>query len=419
MNNPVLIIGVGAEGPSSLPRGLQRRIAQADQLWGGRRLLEHWMSHPAPKVTLGADLAQRVQELRQRGDQRVVILASGDPGFYGIAATVLRVLPADEVEIVPHVTSLQLAFARIGEDWNDAALTSAHARPLAEVVGWARRARKVGVLTDREHTPAAVARTLLDAGLGDCRAVVAENLGLPDERISDTRLEALADAEFGAPGDKHGKHSHLNVLLLIRSDGWRPRPAFAPRPAGAYSHRGGLITKREVRAISLARLAPRETDTVWDIGAGSGAVSVEVAELAWRGRVYAVEKDAENVRYIRENASRFGVLNVTVVKGRAPEALEELPRPSAVFIGGTGGEMEAILRHVDAAAKRQPSGCRVVANLATLEHLVHMQRLMETLGWRPDVTQAIIARGREIAGLTRLAPLNPVFVLSGEVGNHD
>lgn len=409
MNNPVLIIGVGAEGPSSLPRALQRRIAQADQLWGGRRLLKHWISHPAPKVELGADLAQRVQELQQRGDQRVVILASGDPGFYGIAATVLRVLPADEVEIVPHVTSLQLAFARIGEEWNDAALTSAHARPLAEVVGWARRARKVGVLTDREHTPAAIARTLLDAGVGDCRAVVAENLGLPDEQITDTWLEALAEAEFGP----------LNVLLLIRSGDWRPRPAFAPRPAGAYAHRGGLITKREVRAISLARLAPRETDTVWDIGAGSGAVSVEMAELAWRGRVYAVEKDAENARYIRENAARFGVLNITVVEGRAPEALTELPRPSAVFIGGTGGEMEAILRHVDAAARRKPSGCRVVANLATLENLVSMQRVMEKLGWRPDVTQVSIARGRAIAGLTRLAPLNPVFILLGEVRKHD
>jgi precorrin-6Y C5,15-methyltransferase (decarboxylating) len=406
MNQPVLIVGVGGEGPNSLASGLLERIARADQLWGGKHLLAHWASHPAQKVIVGADVAQRVRQLVHRGDRRVVILASGDPGFYGIAATVLRVLPAEEVEVVPHVSSLQLAFARIGVDWNEAVLTSAHSRPLAEVVGWARRTHKLGILTDREHTPPAIARTLLDAGVGDCRAVVAENLGLPDERITDTRLEQLTDAESGP----------LNVLLLIRDADWQPQPAFAPRPEGAYAHRRGLITKREVRAISLARLALRETDTVWDIGAGSGAVSVEMAQLAWRGQVFAVERDAENVACIRQNVARFGALNVSVIEGSAPAALAGLPRPSAVFVGGTGGAMEPILRHIDGAAQ---SSCRVVANLATLENLVGMLQATRALGWRTEVMQASIAHGSDIAGLTRLAPLNPVFILSGQVGNDD
>ena len=141
--------------------------------------------------------------------------------------------------------------------------------------------------------------------------------------------------------------------MLIRDAGWQPRPAFAPRPDEAYAHRAGLITKADVRALSLARLALRETDCVWDIGAGSGALSVEMAELAWRGRVFAVESDPENLGFIEENIRRFGALNVTVVAGRAPGALTDLPEPSAVFIGGTGGEMEGILAHVARAGHRR------------------------------------------------------------------
>ena len=410
MTHPVLIVGVGAEGPDSLAPSLLARIAQADQLWGGKRLLAGWSAHAALdgpcRVVIGADVAQRVRQLVQRGDQRVVLLASGDPGFYGIAATVLRVLPAQEVEIVPHVSSLQLAFARVGVDWNEAALTSAHSRPLSEVVGWARRARKVGVLTDHQHTPPVIAQTLLDAGLADCRAVVAENLGLPDERVTDTRLTRLPESEFGP----------LNVLLLIQDAGWQPWPAFAPRPEAAYAHRRGLITKRDVRALSLARLALNETDVAWDIGASSGAVSVEMAELAWRGYVCAVERDAENAAYIHQNVARFGVLNVSIIQGCAPQALLDLPRPSAVFIGGTGGAMAPILDYVNGVAR---PGCRVVANLATLENLVQMLGVTQELGWQTEVAQASIAHGRAIAGLTRLAPLNLVFILSGKVGRDE
>jgi precorrin-6Y C5,15-methyltransferase (decarboxylating) len=400
--HPVLIVGVGGEGPAGLPSATLERIAQADQLWGGARLLAHWADHPAAKVTIGADTAARAAGLAQRGDARVVVLASGDPGLHGIAATLLRCLPAGEVEIVPHVSSLQLAFARAGIPWSDAAFTSAHARPLAEVAGWARRAAKLGILTDREHTPARIAQTLLDAGVEDCRAIVAENLGLPDERLTDTRLAALPGMDF-AP---------LNVLLLIHDAGWQPAPAFAPRPDDVYAHRRGLITKADVRTLSLARLALRETDTVWDIGAGSGAVSIEAAARAWRGRVFAVECDAENIGYLTENVARFGALNVTLVEGRAPAVLEGLPAPSAAFIGGTGGVMQEIMTFVAGAAR---PGCRVVVNLAMLERLHEAMTLMQGLGWTPQVAQVNIAHGKAIAGKTRLAPLNPVFIVSGVV----
>lgn len=402
MTQPVLVVGVGGEGPASLPAALLERINRADQLWGGRRLLAHWAGHPAKKVTIGANLTALMDELANRGSQKVVILASGDPGFYGIVGALARYLSPAELEVVPHASSLQLAFARLGLPWNNAIFTSAHARPLAEVVGWAKRAARLGILTDSNHTPALIAATLLEAGLPDCRAIVAENLGLPEERLVDTRLSALPEMVF-AP---------LNVLLLVRDEDWQPRPVFAPRPDTAYAHRRGLITKADVRALSLAHLELSETATAWDIGAGSGAVSIEMAELAWRGQVFAVEHDAENLAYIRRNIRQFGTLNVEVVAGRAPAALAGLPRPSAVFIGGTGGAMDEILAHIAQTAR---PGCPVVMNLATLENLNRAVNLMRSHGWLPQVTQAGLAQSRELAGLTRLSPLNPVFIVYGKV----
>ena len=402
MENKILVVGVGANGPGGLPVALQHRIAAADQLWGGKRLLALWPDHPAEKIVIGADIAERIESLAQRGDRRVVLLASGDPGFYGLTATLRRHLPTAELDIIPHPSSLQLAFARTGLPWNDAIFTSAHARPLAEVVGWAKRFPKLGILTDSTNTPAFIAETLLHAELPDCRAIVAENLGHPDEKIIDTRLADLPGVEFGP----------LNVLLLIQDEGWQPRPTFGPRPDEAYAHRRGLITKADVRALSLTRLALRQTDIVWDIGAGSGAVSIEMAELAWRGQVYAIEHDAQNLGYIRQNCQKFGTLNVTIVEGRAPTILTNLPAPSAVFIGGTGGGLTGILHFLNHAA---PPGCRVVMNLATLENLHQAMAQMKSLGWNPEFTQVNLAYSQPIAGLTRLTPHNPVFILSGKV----
>ena len=404
VKNPVLVVGVSGVGRAGLPADLLARIEAADELWGGRRLLAEWADHPAEKVAIGANVRTLPARAQARGDRRLVVLASGDPLFYGIGATLRERLPAEEVVIVPAPSSLQQAFARAGVSWSDAIFTSAHARPLAEVVGWARRAPKLGILTDRRHTPATIARLLLKSGLPDCRALVAENLGREEERLIDTRLAALPEMAF-AP---------LNVLLLLQDEGWRPQRLFAPRPESAYAHRRGLITKRDVRALSLVRLALGEQDVVWDVGAGSGAVSVEMAEIAWRGRVFAVERDEENLDYIRQNRRRYGALNVEVVAGSAPAALDALPGPDAVFIGGSGGQLAPILQRAVAAAR---PGARIVVNLTTLENLACGLETMTALGLAPELTQASVAHGKAIAGLTRLAPLNPVFILNGVVAN--
>jgi precorrin-6Y C5,15-methyltransferase (decarboxylating) len=185
------------------------------------------------------------------------------------------------------------------------------------------------------------------------------------------------------------------------------------------------VTQADIRALNLSRLALSETDTAWDIGAGSGAMSIEMSELAWRGQIFTIECNPENLDYIRENVASFGALNVQVIKGYAPAVLEGLPRPSAVFIGGTGGALEAILRHIDRVA---PNGCRVVMNLATLENLHAATAVMQALDWLPKVTQVNVAHGRSLPQnasstqqgesrptRTHLVPLNPMFILTGTV----
>ena len=230
-----------------------------------------------------------------------------------------------------------------------------------------------------------------------------ENLGTSEERISESRLGDLPGRQFGA----------LNVLLLIHDRGWKPKPAIPTRPDAAYAHMKGMITKADTRLMGIGRLELCETDVIWDIGAGSGAVSIEMAEIAWRGQVYAVEKDARNQECLRTNLDRYGVLNVEIVKGVAPEALVDLPAPDAVFIGGNGGRLEGILTEVEKSAL---PGCRVVAHFTLLENLVQASRWMNAHGWQPALTEVQFSHGKQIANGTHLEPENPVFILRGTVG---
>ncbi|MCE1252255.1 MAG: precorrin-6y C5,15-methyltransferase (decarboxylating) subunit CbiE [Anaerolineae bacterium] len=403
MPEKVTIIGLGADGAAVLSEQALNLIRKADELWGSRRLLEGWPDFQGKKVVLEKNLPAMLSGLTRRAESaRIVILASGDPGFYGVAAPVLRLLPPEEVWVIPAVSCLQTAFARIKVPWSDAVLTSAHARPLAELIGLARRQVKLGILTDPLHSPAFIADRLLAAGLPDCRAVVLENLGSPLEKISDIRLSGLLNRTFDP----------LNVLLLLQDAAWRPAPLLSLRPDAAYRHKNGLITKSDVRLAAIGRLRLSETDTVWDIGAGSGAVSIEMAEICWRGRVFALEKDEECLQYLRENTSRYGTDNVTVIAGCAPQALAGLPRPAAVFIGGSSGHLEDILECVKQSAG---PGCRVVANFTLLENLLAALAWMRAAGWSPELSEACFSVGTLTGAGTRLAPQNPVYILNGTV----
>ncbi len=403
MPEPVVIIGIDEEGVTGLNQTLLTQILFADEIWGGERLLSQLPDCKARRVTLSSGLIDSIKELKNRSSKvKIVILASGDPGFFGIAGTVLSQLPAEEVKIFPAVSSLQLAFARVGITWQDAALTSAHARPVSEVIGLVRRNKKTGILTDPRQSPAWIAQKLISAGIPDCRAVVSENLGEAGETITETRLSQLPGKNF----------SPLNVLLLIHDEDWIPPVVFSSRPDSAYSHVNGMITKRDVRVISLERLALHESDVVWDIGAGSGAVSIEMSELAWRGEVFAIEKDKSCLDCIRENMTRFGTMNIHVIAGEAPEKLIDLLQPDAVFIGGSSGRLLEILTAVINVGKPK---CRIVANFTLLENLLAALAWMRENGFQPEVSEARFSYSALTGNGTRLVPANPVYILSASL----
>jgi precorrin-6Y C5,15-methyltransferase (decarboxylating) len=401
----VTLVGIGDDGCVGLTSRALGAVARAQVLVGGRRHLAFFAEHPGDKLALGTDVAavlDRVTELAE--DRNVCVLASGDPLFFGIGRRVIERIGADHVEVIPQPSSIQLAFARAGLAWDDAAVISLHGRPIEGCVARLRRHAKVAVLTDEERSPARIAARMLAYGETAWRAWVCEALGGPGERVRRFTLGDLAAATDIAP---------LNVLVLERSDpAWRPPPAVAFLPEDAFARRmpkKGLITKREVRLISLAQLAIRADSVVWDVGAGSGSVAIDAARLAPEGRCYAIEVDPEGVAICEDNARAHGADNVHVIAGRAPEALATLPTPDAVFVGGSKGSMTEI---VEVVLDRLRPGGRLVVNAITLENAGETYQAIRARGLVPEVILLQVARSEPLAHYQRYEALSPIQIFA-------
>lgn len=398
---PVTLVGIGCDGRAGLsPRALDA-VARARALAGGERHLAAFPEFAGERIALGKGLdaaLSRVARLAEAGP--VCLLASGDPLLFGVGARAVTAIGADRVEILPQPSSLQWAFARIGVAWDDATLLSLHGRPRDGFLARLRRRAKVACFTDAANSPAALARHMVEHGETGWTATVCERLGEERERVRTFRPEALA-----ACGDV----DPLNVLILQRDAGWRAPPVIPFLPEGAFSTRNGLITKREVRLAALGALGLAEDSVLWDVGAGSGSVAIEAALLSPEGRVHAVERDPEMLDHLQRNVRAHRTDNVRIVPGAAPAALEGLEPPDAVFVGGSGGDLAAILsRSLDAL---RPGG-RLVVNAALLDTLDEARRTLGALGLVPEVTLVSIARGTPIAGKLRLDPLSPVHVVA-------
>lgn len=407
----VTVVGVGDDGCASLTSRAANAVAQAQVLVGGERHLAFFPQFRGERVLLKNGLKAALARLAELADEHsVCVLASGDPLFFGIGASVARTVGREHVEFIPAPTAVQWAFARTGMPWEDVDVISVHGRPLDGFVARLRSARKVAVLTDSESGAARLAARMIEHGETGWNAWVCERLAGPDERV---RRFALAELAGRQDVDA------LHVLLLVRADeAWRPPPALPFLPEEEFAKRTpklGLITKREVRALSLATLRIRPDAVVWDIGAGSGSVAVEAAMLAPRGRVFAIETDPEGVALCRENVRAHGVDNVRVIAGRAPEALADLDAPDAVFIGGSKGSMALI---VDTAFAALRAGGRLVVNAVTLENVGEAYASLKRLGAEPEVTLIQISRGVPLARYQRYEALNPIHVFAiGKTGS--
>jgi precorrin-6Y C5,15-methyltransferase (decarboxylating) len=404
MSRPVVIIGIGADAPAGLsPRALEA-IASATFLAGGRRHLARLGHGSARTFTVTNNVAELVEVLRRRGaDERCVVLASGDPLFYGIGRVLGEELGRDQIVVEPAVSSLPLGFARAGLAWHDAAIASIHGRPLEDTLLPLLGRPLIGLFTQDGASPSAVAAFFLAHGLEDYDAWVGERLGAADECVTNLRLPELVGRRF----------DDLNVLILRWRGGSVPSaPSLPGLPDAEFARPDTgavLLTHADVRVVTLSRFRDLPAGPIWDIGAGLGGVAVELAR-AFPGReVVAVERSEVQSSFLETNRERFAAYNLRVVAGEAPEALEGEAAPAAVFLGGSGGRLDPIL---DLALARLVARGRLVANFVGLENLSRCLDRLRQADWRPEVTQVQISHGQRLAGLTALNPLRPVWVVA-------
>jgi precorrin-6y C5,15-methyltransferase (decarboxylating), CbiE subunit/precorrin-6Y C5,15-methyltransferase (decarboxylating), CbiT subunit len=403
--DPVHVLGL-APGSLIPPPDCAEILARARVLVGGKRLLEACGRDLAPRAErrlpvsgpLDAVLRDIESETMNGG---VVVLADGDPLFYGLGKRLLEALGPARVVFHPNVSTLQLAAARLKFPWQEAATVSLHGRSdYAPLFSALVRADHVLVFTDEENTPQAIARALLERGTDGFSMSVLENLGAPEERVQQVTLEEAWDQTF-AP---------LNVVVFERQ--YPPEiPPCLGTPDHYFFHEKELITKLAVRAAGLALLSVAPQALVWDLGAGCGSVSIEASHLASRGRVYAVEKNRNRAAMIRENVRRMGAWAVETVQGEMPGCLKGLPDPDRVFIGGGLGQDNAVLEE---ACRRLKSGGRVVIHCILLDTLHRAKGHLEQLHWNFGVTQLQASTSDRLAGDLRFRAQNPVFILWAE-----
>lgn len=422
----IAVIGTDAGGLASLAAPALALLAQAELVAAPKRLLNDlpawWeleqaagrlkLDQPCPALvaTDQPETAFSQLEAARATGQRAVVLASGDPLWFGIGRLLLQRFGASALAFQPAPSSMQLAFARIGRPWQDASWISLHGRdsaPLASALQ--KRPAALAVLTDPHQGGAAAVRTILrGSGLEASYAFwLCERLGHPAERVQRLASQTALPADLDP----------LNLVLLVAEP---PEPPAEPAALPLFGledglflqlpDRPGLMTKREVRIQVLADLDLPPKGVLWDLGAGVGSIGLEALRLRPGLDLWALEQRGGSGSLIRANAERLGVTPAGVVEGRAPDALAELPDPDRVVIGGGGTGRAAVLA---AVIERLRPGGRVVIPLATIEALAELRPLLERAGFALGVSQHQAWRGAPLADGTRLAPLNPVLVLKG------
>jgi precorrin-6B C5,15-methyltransferase / cobalt-precorrin-6B C5,C15-methyltransferase len=397
MDNPIKVIGIGEDGRNTILPIYEKWIYESELLVGGERQLSCFPDYRGETVAIKGGLRELAAALEEE-KRNTVILASGDPLFYGIGGYLSSKV---KLEIYPFFSSVQLAFARMKESWQDAYFASVHGRSMKGLIQRMDGCGKVALLTDKENSPSKIARYLLSYGAEEYRAFVAENLGSAGERTGWHSLEEMAAADF----------SSLNVVILKKTGSSPEWPIGIPDEEFLQRRPDkGLITKKEIRTLSLSELKLKKNSVVWDIGTCTGSIAIEAAKIAREGAVFAIEKNEQDLENCHQNMKRFRT-DFTAVCGKAPEGLEGFPDPDAVFIGGTAGGMEEIL---DVCCSRLRPDGRIVLNAATIESLAGAVKAFKDRGYDASVTLAQISKSKPILQLTRFEALNPVYIISAK-----
>ncbi|AIE74108.1 MULTISPECIES: bifunctional cobalt-precorrin-7 (C(5))-methyltransferase/cobalt-precorrin-6B (C(15))-methyltransferase [unclassified Synechocystis] len=410
------VVGIGLDGANGLTASMLELIDQAKILAGGDRHLSYFPQHDKKSLVIkdfSADL-NKIKQIHQTLDsgEIIVVLASGDPLYFGLGRLLLEKFAPEQLKFHPHVSSIQLAFNRLKIPWQDATIISAHGRSndlLKQALQ--KGAEKLAVLTDGQNHPGAIADLCLSLGsTATYQAWVCENLGAENERIQSFDLLSLATltaTDFAS----------LNVVVLVKQKlenapiDLKKLPIFgiADHYFASFKDRPGMITKQAIRVQILAALALQPQHIIWDIGAGTGSVAIESARLCPQGKVFAIEKTSAGQQLIEQNCQRFQAENVTLMAGPAPEVLADLPTPDRIFIGGNGGQLMPILQ---TCGERLGQDGLVVMAIASLEHLGLALGWFKQQSWQVKLQQVQISQSVKFAELTRLDPLNPIYLLT-------
>jgi precorrin-6Y C5,15-methyltransferase (decarboxylating) len=389
------IVGIGEDGLDGLTDLTKSLIANAEVVFGGERHLRLVRNmNLAEQRRWQSPIETSIEEVaRLRGRKRVCVLASGDPFHYGIGATLARRVPAAEMLVVTSPSSFSLAAARMGWPLQDVTTLSLHGRPIELVLPHLHPGRKILALTSDETEPARISGLLTEAGFGRSAVTVLDALGGPHENVRTTLAQAFQFENINP----------LNVLAIdiLADENARIVPLTPGLPDDWFDH-DGQITKREIRALTLSALAPRRGELLWDIGAGSGSVSIEWMLSDPSLSAIAIEADPVRSARIADNAALMGVPGLTIRVGRAPQVLEKLEQPDAIFIGG-GGTEDGV---VDAAIAALRPGGRLVANAVTLEMEALLALLHQQMGG--SLTRIQIARAEPLGTMSGWRPAMPV-----------
>ncbi|WP_099864810.1 precorrin-6y C5,15-methyltransferase (decarboxylating) subunit CbiE [Pararhizobium haloflavum] len=393
------ILGVGDDGADGLTPAQRRALDGARMVVGSRRVLDRLTLGESQVTDWSAGVQATIGQILARRGEPVCVLATGDPMHYGIGATLLAHVAADEMRVLPSPSAFSLAAARLGWPLQDAAHISLHGRAVERLAAHLSEGRRILALTSAGGTAGEAARILCEAGYGASRLTVLEHMGGPQERMVETTAEMIGDERF-ADFNTLAIECWANVRPIV--DGTGPG-----LPDDAYRH-DGQLTKREVRAVVLAHLRPAAGRLLWDVGAGCGSVAIEWMRAAEGARAVAIERDAGRLAMLRENAARLGAPDIAAIQGEAPDVLSGLDAPHAVFIGG--GLSGAGVFEVCWTALR-PGG-RLVATAVTLESEARMLALHADHGG--ELVRIAVSRAEPVGRFSGWKPFMPVTLFSLE-----
>jgi precorrin-6Y C5,15-methyltransferase (decarboxylating) len=418
--NKIYVIGIGFR---PLEKAARNVICGSDDVLANSRLLDAFKVYEEyeevrDRIIVHGSVYETLDYIRDNYRHRkITLLAAGDPMFFGIGRLVIERFGKEAVEIYPDLSSIQAAFSKIKETSSGALLISFHGGPdpakrrtleydMSALPRLLNQYHKIGILTDKVNNPAVIAKELLKPSAISCQLsavtiYVCEKLGYPDERVTEGSPHEIADKSYEYP----------NVVIVVKNEGrdqkFKVKLGIREKE---IVHSKGMITKDEVRAVTLHKLRLPPKGVFWDIGAGSGSVSIEAAGLCPELNIFAIEKNESQARNIIANREEFNAFNVEVSSGEAPDILIDLPAPDRVFIGGSGGKISEI---VDLVCKKMETGALVV-NAVTIDTLNEAVHSLEQHNLTVEITEVSVSRSKMIHGKRHMSALNPVFIIAGE-----